>query len=155
MSRKRIVLWAVMVLLLALAAGCQETGPQGEPGEQGEPGSEGPPGPQGPFGDVDNGTSVEACIGCHGPGGAVPVVSIADPGDAHYVDTDPLGPLTPSGYRQPDIDIRSVDVTGSSVIIDFTVTDELGGTVVDVFAADGRFTIARLMPGAISRDANY
>jgi OmcA/MtrC family decaheme c-type cytochrome len=142
---------AVMIPVLALAAGCGEDGTQGEQGEQGE---QGPPGPQGPPGDIDNGTSVEACIGCHGPDGAVPVVSITDPDDAHYVDTDPLGPATLSGYRQLSVAISSVDVTGSSVIIDFTVTDELGGTVTDIFAGDGRFTIARLMPGAIPQDSN-
>jgi OmcA/MtrC family decaheme c-type cytochrome len=97
---------------------------------------------------------VEACIGCHGPGTAVPVVSIADRNDAHYVDTDPLGPQTESGYRQLDVAISSVDSTGSRVIMEFTVTDELGGTVADLVAADGRFTMARLMPGAGIGDSN-
>jgi OmcA/MtrC family decaheme c-type cytochrome len=46
-------------------------------------------------------------------------------------------------------------VTGSRVIIDFTVTDELGGTVTDLFAADGRFIISRLKPGAGFGDSNF
>ena len=141
----------ILPLLLVFAAGCKDgdMGPQGQAGDKGPKGSDGPPG------DADTGIAVEACGGCHGPGGVVPVTSITDTGDAHYVDTDSLGPLTASGYRQLAVRVTAVDVTGSSVVIDFTVTDELGGTVDDIFASDGRFTIARLAAGAGTGDSNF
>mgnify|MGYP003573498059 CR=1 FL=1 len=147
MSCRRTILSIVLLSLLALVSGCNygAIGPAGPVGAQGS---------QGPPGGMDPGKSVEACISCHGPGRVVPVVSITDPNDAHQVDTDPLGPRTASGYRRLNVAISSVDVTGSSVIMSFTVTDELGGTVDNLFAADGRFTVARLMQGVGSGDSN-
>jgi OmcA/MtrC family decaheme c-type cytochrome len=139
----------VLVFVLAFAMGnsC------GDDGKNGATGATGPTGPSGPAGSSDPVTAVEACVGCHGANGVVQVGAIQDSFDAHFVDTDPAGPLTPSGYRQLNVDITGVDVTGTSVVIDFDVTDESGADVVDVFAADGRFTIATLMPGAQAGDA--
>lgn len=144
----------VFVTASVLSLAC-DPGANGLPGPPGPAGPAGPTGPAGPPSDIDTGTSVEACIGCHGPGSAVPVVDITDPGDAHHVDTDPLGPETLSGYRQLNVEITLVDVTGSRVVIEFTATDEFGGTVTDLFAADGRFSIARLKPGASFGDSNF
>jgi OmcA/MtrC family decaheme c-type cytochrome len=85
-------------------------------------------------------------------GQVLPVGDITDPLDAHFIDTDPAGPETEAGYRQLDVLILSVDVTGMNVVINFDVTDELGMPVSDLFADDGRFTIALLVPGAGSGD---
>jgi len=46
----------------------------------------------------DHATSVEGCIGCHAKGGVVPVGDVSNPSDRHYVDLDPRGPETQSGY---------------------------------------------------------
>jgi OmcA/MtrC family decaheme c-type cytochrome len=97
---------------------------------------------------------VETCIGCHGPTGVVPVGDILDGEDPHFIDTDPDGPLTAAGYRQLRVELTSVDVTGSRVVIEFDVTDENDDPVDDLFASDGRFTIARLDPPAASGDSS-
>jgi len=102
--------------------------------------------------DLDNGTSVEGCIGCHAAGSAVPVADIADQRDAHYVDLDPRGPATTSTYRQLDVTLGSVDVTGSKVVVDFTVKDENGADVGNIFASDGRFNATKLAEGAGAGD---
>jgi len=118
---------ALPFLLLALGfagVGCD--------GSQGPPGIPGPPGPQGPAAppyDEDNGTAVEGCLGCHNPNdpnAAMPVGDITMLGDAHHVDLDPQGPATASGYRQLNITVASVDVSGSSVVIEFDMTDDNG-----------------------------
>lgn len=109
---------------------------------------------------IDPDTAVEACVGCHGAGEVRPVEDITDTMDVHYVDTDPDGPLTGSGYRQLNIAISAVDVSRmtdpNSVIIDFAVSaiDEFGMMVpvTNILASDGRFTIARLNPGTIPED---
>lgn len=104
-------------------------------------------GPQGPAGEpAQPTTAVEACIGCHGPTAVVPIGDITSVDDPHYVDTNVNGPLTAAGYRKLVVEVTSVDVTGPNVIIDFHVEDELGGNVTDLFASDGRFTIAHLLP---------
>jgi OmcA/MtrC family decaheme c-type cytochrome len=100
----------------------------------------------------DPGASVETCTFCHATGGVVPVSDVNDPNDAHYVDLDPQGPQTPAGYRQLRIDPTLVDVTGERVIIDFTVTDENTAAVDNIFASDGRFSIAKLSLGPGSGD---
>lgn len=64
--------------------------------------------------------------------------------DAHAVDSHPDGPLAPSGVRRLDASLQQVDVTGSSVVIDFQVTDENGDGVDFLVASDGRFAIVRL-----------
>ncbi len=141
--------WIGILLVLALGFGVVACGEQGEAGPPGPEGPEGPPGPPGPPGDiVDTGTSVEACLGCHGPDGVSPVHDVDDLDDAHYVDLDPDGPATGSGYRQLAIEVLSVDVTGNDVEFRFRVEDETGGAVDDVFAADGRFGLARLLDPA-------
>lgn len=137
---------SMLILLLASAVFALGCGEDGATGEQGPEGPEGPPGPTGPPGDVaDTATSVEACLGCHGPGGVSPVVDIDDPADAHHVDLDPLGPATRSGYRQLAIEVLSVDVSSTFVDLSFRATDETGGLVDDLFAADGRFALGRLL----------
>jgi OmcA/MtrC family decaheme c-type cytochrome len=138
-------------LLFTAALGCD--GVDGATGAEGPPGPAGPEGPPGLPGDEPT-TAVEACAGCHGDGRAVPVGNILDAQDAHHIDTDPRGPATASGYRQLNIAIGTVDVTGSSVEIDFEVTDETGSFVPDIFASDGRFTIAKLVPGASMWDSD-
>jgi OmcA/MtrC family decaheme c-type cytochrome len=87
-------------------------------------------------------------VSCHGPDGAhgVAVHDIEDEGDAHYVDTDSDGPMTPSGYRQINVTIDSVDLRNNNVEITFTARDEEGDPVTNLFASDGRFTIAELIP---------
>lgn len=139
---------ALSFLVTLLILGCAEDGDDGAPGAQGPPGPPGPPGES-----SEPVTSVESCIGCHGATGVVPVVTITDPDDAHFVDTDPDGPLTPSGYRMLTIDMQEVDVSGSQVVMEFGVTDENDADVDDLFASDGRFTIARLTPAAALGDA--
>lgn len=100
----------------------------------------------------DLGTSVEACVSCHGPGTFAQVGDVDDPFDVHYVDLDPKGPETQSGYRQIQIAISSVDVTGMQVVLEFSATDENGGPVDNLFDSDGRFTLARLAEGAETGD---
>lgn len=102
--------------------------------------------------EADDGTSIEGCVGCHGAGQARPAVNVADARDVHYVDTDPRGPATASGYRQNNVEISSVDLTGNQVVIEFSAVDENGGVVDNLFAQDGRFAIARLVPGAVTGD---
>ncbi|MHC5004291.1 MAG: OmcA/MtrC family decaheme c-type cytochrome, partial [Planctomycetota bacterium] len=107
--------------------------------------------------------AVEACVGCHGAGQVRPVGDITDVMDVHYVDTDLNGPLTDSGYRQLLVTVTAVDVSRTvdpdSVIIDFGVMgiDEFGAMVPvpTLLASDGRFTIARLNPGAIPEDSTF
>jgi OmcA/MtrC family decaheme c-type cytochrome len=100
----------------------------------------------------DPGTSVETCIACHATGGVAQASDIDDPADVHYVDLDPQGPQTPSGYRRLQIDVDQVDLSGSRVVIDFSVEDETGAAVEDLFATDGEFTIAKLAAGALQGD---
>jgi len=102
--------------------------------------------------DLDAGLAVETCVGCHSAGGTVPVADISDPNDAHYVDLDPRGPATASSYRQLNLDVSMVDVTGSVVIVDFTAIDEDGGNISNLFASDGRMNVARLVDGAVPGD---
>jgi OmcA/MtrC family decaheme c-type cytochrome len=146
---------AFACLLFALALGaCSNNGNDGSDGATGPTGSQGPSGDPGPAGNADDATSLEACIGCHGAGGVLPVASIDAPDDAHYIDINPDGPATPSGYRQLDVVLDSVDVSGSSIVILFFVADENGASVDNLFAADGRFTIARLLAPAAAGDSN-
>ncbi len=56
------------------------------------------------------GFSVEGCIGCHAQGEPAPVFNINSLVDLHYVDLDPAGPATASGYRQLNVTLTSVDV---------------------------------------------
>jgi OmcA/MtrC family decaheme c-type cytochrome len=153
----------VLLLCAAFAAyGCSNDGSDGSPGAegaQGPPGDTGPPGPPGPPSDFDPSVALEACIGCHAETAQKPVGDITNVLDSHYIDTDPQGPETTSGYRQLHVQIDSVDVSrlvdNNSVLIDFTVTDENGSLVTDLFNTDGRFTIARLSAGAMPGDASY
>lgn len=92
-------------------------------------------------------TSQESCVSCHGSGSLFPVGDITRPFDAHAIDTDPDGPLTPTGVRRLDATLRQVDVSGSSVVIDFDVVDETGGPIDFLVDSDGRFAIVRLDPG--------
>jgi OmcA/MtrC family decaheme c-type cytochrome len=100
----------------------------------------------------DPGTSVETCIGCHSSGDAVPVGNIADSNDAHYIDQDPRGPASESGYRQVNVTPTAVDVTGSQVILDFTAADENGDAIDNLFDSDGRFNLTKLVNGALPGD---
>lgn len=93
------------------------------------------------------GTSVEGCIGCHAPGEPAPVGNINDPSDLHYVDLHPAGPASASGYRQINVAPTGVDVTGTSFVIEFQVTDENGADVTNIFDSDGRFSLAVLEAG--------
>jgi OmcA/MtrC family decaheme c-type cytochrome len=95
----------------------------------------------------DDGTADENCIRCHGESGFRPVGDISDARDVHYVDLDERGPITDSGYRQVNLELTSVDVTGQKVIIDFTATDEDGAGIGDLSDSDGRFGVAKLVPG--------
>lgn len=92
-------------------------------------------------------TSLETCGSCHAPWQALPVTDVAAEGDAHFVDPDPNGPLTPSGYRRIDAVITAVDLTGAQVVIDFQATSESAAPVDVLFPEDGRFAIARLEDG--------
>ncbi len=94
-------------------------------------------------------TSVEGCVGCHALGEQAQVGMISTPADLHHIDLDSDGPETPSTYRQLNISISSVDVTGSSAIIDFSVADENGAAVANIFDTDGRLVIAKLDPGVV------
>jgi OmcA/MtrC family decaheme c-type cytochrome len=91
------------------------------------------------------GSSVEGCIGCHALGQPVPVGDINNLIDLHYIDTNPAGPATASGYRRLDTTVTSVDVTGTSTIVEFSVVDETGADVANVFDSDGRLVIAKLV----------
>jgi len=50
------------------------------------------------------------------------------------------------------VSLTSVDVTGSSVILDFRATDEDGLGVANLFDSDGRFNLARLVDGVNPSD---
>jgi OmcA/MtrC family decaheme c-type cytochrome len=91
------------------------------------------------------GSSVEGCIGCHALGQPVPVGNINNLIDLHYIDTNPNGPATASGYRRLDTTVTSVDVTGTSAIVEFSVVDETGADVENVFDSDGRLVFAKLV----------
>jgi OmcA/MtrC family decaheme c-type cytochrome len=82
------------------------------------------------------------------------VYDISDPSDAHYIDLAfGFGPPSEAGYRKLFPTLTQVDVSGTSVVINFSVDDELGGAVFDLLASDGRFTIARLIPsGGVEPD---
>jgi len=140
---------SALLLIGVLVAACG--------GEDGSVGPEGPQGPQGPQGDpgpgLDPSTAVEGCVGCHGAGEVLPVADISSALDAHHVDLDADGPLTASGYRRLVVEITSVDVTADVVVIEFDVRDEDDDPVADIFASDGRFTLARLAPGPGVGDA--
>jgi len=145
MSLSRSVIVSIMMLLAVAAVGCSDDGDRGSQGEQGEPGE---PGEQGPPGEAeDPSTSVEACAGCHGQGMVSPVYSVEDPNDVHFIDADGDVPQTESGYRVLDVELTEVSVVGPNLIIDFDVNDENSVPVVNLFEADGRFTIARLVAG--------
>ncbi len=147
----RRILSLVFTLLLAFAVvGCGEDGADGEAGP---PGPEGPAGPEGPPGDIaDAATSVEACTGCHGADGVSPVGDITNVEDAHFIDADSDGLLEPAGIRSLTVTITQVDVTGSTVDIEFAVDDE-NGPYDEIFVSDGRFTIAKLIDGPEVGDA--
>jgi OmcA/MtrC family decaheme c-type cytochrome len=138
----RLLALALTLILLWLPA-CADDGNDGKDGADGVPGPPGPPGPPG----GDPVTSVEGCVGCHGDGEIVPVGDILVLADAHFVDTDPDGPETPSGYRSVVATLTQVDVTGASVVIDFDAEDETGAPVDDLLVGDGRFAIARVDAG--------
>lgn len=91
------------------------------------------------------GDSVETCIGCHALGEPAPVGNNANVNDLHYIDLHPAGPATDSGYRSFAVDVTLVDVTGSATIVEFTVTDETGAGVVNVFDSDGTLVLAQLI----------
>ena len=105
--------------------------------------------------EIDQGTAVEGCVGCHSANAVLPVGDVGNPRDAHHIDLDPRGPATQSGYRQLDIEFASVDVTGSRVVLEFVVRDENGGGVTNLFAADGRVAIARLRYGINAGDPDF
>lgn len=155
--RRLIILLLTAVFVIGLQGGCSNDGDDGSTGATGNTGPEGPPGPSG---DTEPTTAVETCIGCHGPTGVLPVGNILDGNDPHFIDTDPAGPLTAAGYRRLRVEPSSVDVTGTRVVIEFDVDDVDENDVVvapvdDLFASDGRFTIARLNPpAALSGDSS-
>jgi len=137
---------AMSIFLCAVVAGCSD----------GKDGAEGPSGPAGaPGAGSEIATSVESCVGCHGPLAAEPVMDITDTSDVHYIDTDSNGPLTPAGYRQVNLTLSLVDVSAASVVIEFDAADENAAAITDLFAADGRFTIARLDPSAAGDPSQY
>jgi OmcA/MtrC family decaheme c-type cytochrome len=82
------------------------------------------------------------------------VYDINDPSDAHYIDLAfGFGPPSQLGPRKLFPTLTQVDVSDTSVVINFSVDDELGGDVLDLLASDGRFTIARLIPsGSVEPD---
>ncbi len=92
------------------------------------------------------GPSVESCIGCHALGEQAPVGINSNFEDLHYIDLHPDGPASISGYRRLDVAPTLVDVTGTSFIIEFGVTNENGAAVDNVFETDGRFALAVLEP---------
>jgi OmcA/MtrC family decaheme c-type cytochrome len=101
---------------------------------------------------TDPGTAVEACISCHGPGTLAPVSDIESIDDVHFIDLDPAGPASDAGYRQLNIEVTRVDLTSTQVVMDFTVADENAMPILNVFDSDGRFALARLVPGALTGD---
>ncbi len=138
---RTLLLLLSLSVFCAFAVGCSD----GDDGNDGPPGPTGPPGPPGDPVGVPV-TSVETCVSCHGSGGVAPVGDIASVTDAHAIDGDPDGPLTASGYRRVDATLTEVDVTGSSVVIEFDALDETGAGVDDLRPQDGRFAIDRLDP---------
>jgi OmcA/MtrC family decaheme c-type cytochrome len=123
-------------------------------GEKGDTGPQGPEGPPGPPSDVtDTGTSLETCTGCHGQNGVAPVGDIEDSDYVHFIDADSDGVLTESGLRKLMITVTQVDVTGSTVVIDFEVASESGSYDL-IEAGDGRFTIAKLIDPTDADPAN-
>ena len=50
---------------------------------------------------IDNGTAVEGCIGCHSAGTALPIGNVGSVRDGHYVDPHPAGPRAASGSAAP------------------------------------------------------
>jgi len=101
---------------------------------------------------TDPGTAVEACISCHGPETLAPVSDINSPDDVHFVDLDPAGPASAAGYRQLNIEVTEVSVAANPVVMEFTVTDENAAPILNVLASDGRYALARLVPGAMTGD---
>ncbi len=99
----------------------------------------------GPVEAQSQGGSVEGCIGCHALGEPAPVGRIDNVFDLHFIDTTADGPATPSGYRRLDIVVTSTDVTGTNTIVEFTVTDETGADVANIFDSDGRLVVAKLV----------
>jgi len=93
-------------------------------------------------------TSVETCVACHGAAGSHPVGDIQSLSDVHAVDTDPDGPLTPSGVRRLDAMIDEVDLSGTSVVIDFVVVTEAALGYDGLTSDVGRFAIVRLDAGS-------
>jgi OmcA/MtrC family decaheme c-type cytochrome len=138
---KRAFIALAVATLFAFIGGCADDG------------STGPPGPAGPPAG-DPVTAVEACLGCHGEYGSTPVFDITDPSDAHYIDLAlGFGPPSGAGYRKLFPTLTTVDVSGTSVVINFSVEDESGNSVTDLLNSDGRFTIARLNPsGGVEPD---
>lgn len=100
-----------------------------------------------PVGAQSQGASIEGCIGCHALGEPVPVGNINNLIDLHYTDLHPAGPETPSGYRRLDVITTLTDVTGMTTIVEFTVTDETGADVANIFDTDGRLVLAKLVDG--------
>ncbi|MBW2420257.1 MAG: OmcA/MtrC family decaheme c-type cytochrome [Deltaproteobacteria bacterium] len=100
----------------------------------------------------DQGTSVEGCVGCHALGRVAPVGDIDDPNDLHFVDTNPLGPLTDSTYRQLHATIMSVDLRNPQIVVEFTMTNEQGQPVENTFDSDGTLVIAKLVDGVDPND---
>jgi OmcA/MtrC family decaheme c-type cytochrome len=92
-------------------------------------------------------TSIETCVACHGASGSHPVGDIHGTSDVHRVDTSADGPLTASGIRRLDATLTEVDLSGSSVVIEFDVVTEEGAEYDLIDAGDGRFAIVRLDTG--------
>src|SRR5262249_24664811 len=87
-------------------------------------GPRGRPGPERPRGSgFDPSVAMGGGVGCNGAGAQLPAGDITNLQDVHYIDTDPRGPATPSGYRQLHVQIDSVDVSrtvdNDSLIIAF------------------------------------
>lgn len=153
MSKTNAVSRLAILFMFGLAIGLSGCGNDGNDGKAGADGSDGSDGVVTVV--ADNGNSVEACIGCHGDGQVKPVGDITNAADVHYVDTDPDGPATASGYRQLAVNITQVDVTGTSVIIELNVEDENLAPVSDIFASDLRFNIASLRSGVGLGDSSF
>lgn len=131
---KRAFIALAAATLFAFIGGCADDGSDGAPGPAGPPAG-------------DPVTAVETCMGCHSEYGSTPVYDMSDPSDAHYIDlAGGFGPPSGAGYRKLFPTLTTVDVSGTSVVINFRVDDELPSAVLNLLASDGRFTIARLMP---------